>query len=1057
MSFDEIAFEKLRSDRLAYVDGLRRNKGFEAGILRLLTQLYPDNAHFIYELLQNAEDAKASHAKFTLATDYLFFEHDGERLFTARDVESITSIGDSTKADSPTEIGKFGVGFKAVFAYTKTPEIYSGDYRFRICDLVVPELIKFPKKNSNGLKTRFVFPFNHPEKPSQQAAHEIAAALKALNDATLLFLANISKITFVLPDFSEGQLERILPAHLQQTESKSEHLEVSVRSAAGELRRSHWLRYRKVVTINDESTLKYCTVAVAFGLEEAEGRSQRSPWRVVPLRPGCVCIYFPADKETSNLRFHIHAPFASTVARDSVRDSPGNDQLLASVAALAAESLEDIRDRGLLTVAALETLPIDEDNLSPFYAPITVAIVEAFKSRSLVPTKSGSHRIAENLFRGPSDIVNLISDEDLAAISGAEWVTPLWCANPPQVNQRADKFLDSLAIDDWGWRELCNALECNSPTLEWEGDPTRPERLTHFLSRKNDVWLRRFYSLLHDATKRHDCYLDVSDLALVRVDSETGTRMVKPVEAFFTPPDEALAPTDILLVRRDTYSSGKSESQKSAARLFLEEAGVRVFDEEAELFAIIDRCYRDNSPDQEIHLKHIKRFMSFLSAFPQKTQVFHERRVFLGERVGNEEDLDWCLVKELFIDTPFEETGLSAILGSSGQRKLWSGYEKVCAKAAFLDFVKALGIQADLPIVRTFTCDNPAIHELRADYFRAGVRWMDSAIDDDWTINDIESFVKTPTLESSRLLWKALTNAHPEVRKAKFRPNKQYAVREADSQLICWLKAYAWVPNANGEFHKPQDISRDQLPQGLLFDDRNGLLTAIGFEERLQRQSAEYRRKDHVAREVGFDGLESATELANAVRESGMDPKTAAALIKRHADRPELPVEEVCNPLRRRIGVMESRDNAPANSAVLQERSILPNLQRVVAEAKAYLRAKYTNVQGQMVCQACSNEMPFKLRTGEYYFEAVQALKGLAQHFYENRLALCPTCAAMYQFARGGTDDYLRATILSSNSENVEAGVKVSMVLADASCTIYFVGTHFFDLQVVISQENATD
>ena len=163
MTFDKSAFDQLRSDRTAYVDGLRRNKGFEAGILRLLTQLYPDNAHFIYELLQNAEDAKASHARFRLTKESLIFEHDGSRLFSARDVESITSIGDSTKADSPTEIGKFGVGFKAVFAYTQTPEVYSGEYHFRISDLVVPELLPSSNLGADGFRTKFVFPFDHPK------------------------------------------------------------------------------------------------------------------------------------------------------------------------------------------------------------------------------------------------------------------------------------------------------------------------------------------------------------------------------------------------------------------------------------------------------------------------------------------------------------------------------------------------------------------------------------------------------------------------------------------------------------------------------------------------------------------------------------------------------------------------------------------------------------------------------------------------------------------------------------------------------------------------------
>ncbi len=1057
MSFDEAAFQKLRSDRLAYVDGLRRNKGFEAGILRLLTQLYPDNAHFIYELLQNAEDAKATHARFTLSKESLVFEHDGSQLFSARNVESITSIGDSTKADSPTEIGKFGVGFKAVFAYTQTPEIYSGEYQFRIHDLVVPELLPSSGLAVNGFKTKFVFPFDHPKKSTPQATHEIAGALQALDDATLLFLSNIGQVSYVLPDGSEGRLERVLPSDLQQARSKGEHIEVSVQNPAGQSRKSHWLRYRNVATIDDESTRKDCTVAVAFGLEEAEGRNQRSRWRVVPLAPGRVCIYFPADKETSNLRFHMHARFASTVARDSVRDTPGNDQILAALAALAAESMEDIRDRGLLTVAALEVLPIADDNLSPFYAPVRARIVEAFKSKQLVPTKSGAHRMAENLFRGPSDIVNLIGDEDLATVTGDQWVIPLWCANAPQVNQRADKFLESLAIDYWGWEELCDALTCDRANLELEEDPTRPERLKGWLATKDDAWLRRFYALLHDATTRHYNYLDVSGLALVRVDVGPGTRMAEPAEAFFPPPDEALAPNDVLLVRPHTYSSGKSEAQRNAARLFLEEAGVRVFDEEAELTTILDLYGGEEFPDRKNHLDHIRIFTAFNKSFPLKTRIFHDKRIFLGQKVGSETDLQWCAVKDLFLDVPYEETGLSAIEGASDKRLLWSGYKKVGPKKAFVEFVKVLGIQTALPIVKARTHYNSARNKLHTEYLQGGVRWTSSAIDTDWTIKHIETLVGAPTIERSRLLWATLTNARPEVAKARFRPNRQYQIREADSQLICWLKSNAWIPDANGDFYRPQDISRDQLPSGFLFDDRNGLLSAIGFEEAIQRQSAEYRRKDLVAREFGFDGLGAATEVANALRESGIDPKTAAALIKQHAARPEQPEEEVRNPTRRRKGVMEHRDNAPENSAVRKERSIQPNLPGVVAEAKAYLRAKYTNSHGQMICQACSDEMPFKLRTGEYYFEAVQVLKGLSQHFYENRLALCPTCAAMYQFARSSTDEDVRAAIVAVDSEKVEARVPVSVVLAGKHHIVHFVGTHFFDLQVVIAQKDSPD
>ena len=130
--------QALRQKRLKWVESNREND-FDKGINRLLTELYPDNAHFIYELLQNAEDPEATIVEFELTDDSIKFVHNGKRLFSSKDVESITSIGNSTKRDDATSIGKFGVGFKAVFAYTNSPEIHSGEFHFRIRDLVVPE------------------------------------------------------------------------------------------------------------------------------------------------------------------------------------------------------------------------------------------------------------------------------------------------------------------------------------------------------------------------------------------------------------------------------------------------------------------------------------------------------------------------------------------------------------------------------------------------------------------------------------------------------------------------------------------------------------------------------------------------------------------------------------------------------------------------------------------------------------------------------------------------------------------------------------------------------
>ena len=125
---------ELEQMRREWVDVTRKN-GFREGITDLLAHQYSKKTHFIFELLQNAEDALATEIEFHVESQRLVFSHNGERLFSDENVESITSIGKSTKQADYTQIGKHGIGFKAVFAYTHTPRIHSGDKHFDIEDV----------------------------------------------------------------------------------------------------------------------------------------------------------------------------------------------------------------------------------------------------------------------------------------------------------------------------------------------------------------------------------------------------------------------------------------------------------------------------------------------------------------------------------------------------------------------------------------------------------------------------------------------------------------------------------------------------------------------------------------------------------------------------------------------------------------------------------------------------------------------------------------------------------------------------------------------------------
>lgn len=116
----------------------------KANACNLLSRdIYTDSTRFVYELLQNADDASCKQGslifQIDFADDYLIVSHNGKP-FDEDDVESICSIGDGSKTTDSEQTGFKGIGFKSVFAYSDMVIIKSGDFCF-----------KFDKEESNNI------------------------------------------------------------------------------------------------------------------------------------------------------------------------------------------------------------------------------------------------------------------------------------------------------------------------------------------------------------------------------------------------------------------------------------------------------------------------------------------------------------------------------------------------------------------------------------------------------------------------------------------------------------------------------------------------------------------------------------------------------------------------------------------------------------------------------------------------------------------------------------------------------------------------------------------
>jgi HSP90 family molecular chaperone len=98
-------------------------------------QLYSSRFRFIYELLQNADDASYEEGivptlTFKIRSDTLIVKSN-EKGFTVANVRAICSTGESSKIDEKESTGEKGFGFKSVFGIANKVHIQSGKFSFR--------------------------------------------------------------------------------------------------------------------------------------------------------------------------------------------------------------------------------------------------------------------------------------------------------------------------------------------------------------------------------------------------------------------------------------------------------------------------------------------------------------------------------------------------------------------------------------------------------------------------------------------------------------------------------------------------------------------------------------------------------------------------------------------------------------------------------------------------------------------------------------------------------------------------------------------------------------
>lgn len=1040
---------EIAAKRQLLLDGIEANGGDIN--LRIFEDFYPDEAHFIFELLQNAEDAGATEVSFDLTSDGCAFEHNGTRHFNEQDIRGITGIFNSSKKDSPDKIGKFGVGFKSVFVYTDSPIVYSKHYSFRIERLVLPREVN--SRPGLGERTRFEFPFNNPKKSAKEAFAEIKLGLEQLSENTLLFLRNIGYISWRI-DSTEGALLR---------EQHSDcHIEVLKQIDGKEVLSSHWLRFSAPVRRDEafgapEGNVERQQVSVAFELAFTGDRKSyerqkaiKEQLKIVSAVRGKVSVFFPADKETSGLRFHLHGPFIPELSRASIKNSVENLPLFEQLASLTAKSLHEIKKLGLLTGDFLAVLPNSDDPLPERYQVIRRTILNEMKKKALVPTYRGGHAPAERLLQARATLKALLSPEDLSLLTERQ-DHPEWAIGATQRNSSQDRMLSSLGIETWDAGDLQQVLEnrARESSSSWDSCEIS-EAMLEWLHGKTHEWLQALYSVLLKHCEEEGDFGSLADVYFVRLGS--GEWSTASASFFFT--DASSAAQKASSVDEGIFSAGTKKQQQTDARKFLSELGVRVPNEADAMAQLLADAYSaDGKPPSDAeHRKHLEAMISFLDKHPLQRELFSGARVFKVAALS----ATWASAQSVYLDEPYVKTGLSElyVLYSNERSKRWplDAWYRHCGIPIekIVKFAEALGCQREFDQLtqKAYCYENPNWGYLStAPGGRAG-----NGINRDFAVSEVAlHLLKTKKLEAIQLVWRALCRSEtlrPSILNACYQYTEKGGPRFADSQLVCTLRDLAWVPQTDGTFVKPKDASSSRLPKGLPYDGGHKWLQALMFGSVDAKRALDTTARSSKRAELGFkseDDLQRALDFVYKV------PPEEQARILAEASQPkrepvELPERPLRNPDLREQRVRSDVRETPAKETAMRERSVPLGAAEAIAAAKTYLQDQYTNANGQMICQACKDELPFRLPSGSYYFEAVELVAKSTKRYRAAYLALCPNHAAAYRHANAQRDAVPQLVSATASSE-------IEMALGGVETAIYFTQTHLADAKACIAVE----
>jgi len=758
----------------------------------LLADRYDDRTHFIFELLQNAEDALARRpdwgghrsVRFHLTHDNLSVSHFGKP-FDEPDVRGICGIAESTK--DLTAIGRFGIGFKSVYAFTERPEVHSGTEAFAIESFVWPAAA-LPVARDHE-ETIIVIPLKADGAADRE---EITAGLQRLGAGALLFLRQIDEIEWRVDPGPSGLYLRSQPESLGDGVRRI--TVVGQEEGMPEVEET-WLIFSKPVVTGAGVSVGH--VELAFSVVKPE---QSARERIEPVARSPLVVFFPTVLET-HLGFLAQGPYRTTPSRDNVpRHDEWNQHCVQETAGLLIDALHWMRDHDLLDIGSLRSLPLDRAKFGEgaMFAPLFNATKQVLAAQPLLPRFGGGHVAAPGArLARTQELRELFDPTQLGALFG-DHKELAWLSG--DISQDRTPELRQY---------LMRELDITEVTPEAILSQLNPG----FLEVQADEWVHRLYQFLNGQTALRQ---KAAAIPLIRLADGTHVKARENGEprAFLPGVMETGFPT----VR-------KSVCVTEAALAFLRALGLDEPDAVDDVIQNILPKYRaaEVEVDDLEYDSDIRRIVTAFATTDSKGQrekllaALRQTPFVMGVDAGN---------ASKFASDPDE-----LYLATDRLKNLFAGIPNVllvddryaCLRGEDVrELLEACGTVRYMRPVEDTSLSFEDRRHLRTQAGHEETSGQNDRVTD-WMLLGLEDLLESlPKLDANErgaramLLWEEL--AHLEERRGKGLFTGEYSWthygnyrKEFDAAFVRRLNETAWVPDTDGIVHRPEGVLFDSL------------------------------------------------------------------------------------------------------------------------------------------------------------------------------------------------------------------------------------------------------